>query len=160
MYLWLWPLARRNYLLKAKDLILLSVIMKRVSMYYFCIASTARHMVISSWEVKDLVQLSNCQRYDQEHNRGEQKELSPSFNKCTDNRMSKKKKRSKHLIVRHPFRKSSSKKCCHLPLILLIVFFLKHPLSSLPDSVCSSADSSKIQLLSRRVQEEKWAALS
>lgn len=42
----------------------------------------------------------------------------------------------------------------------LIVFFLKHPLSPLPDSVSSSADSSKIQLLSRRVQQKKWAALS
>ena len=64
------------------------------------------------------------------------------------------------ISVSHSLKGSSSKRCCHLPLILLIVFFfsLKHPLSHLP--VSSSADSSKIQLPSRRVQQEEWGTLS
>lgn len=65
----------------------------------------------------------------------------------------------KHLSVPF-FKEKLIQRCCHLPLNLLIVFFLKHPLSPRPDSVSSSADSSKIQLLSRRVQQEKWGTLS
>lgn len=61
---------------------LLSVITKRVSMYYCRYRLTSWHMVISYWEGKDSVQLSNCQRYDQEHNRVEisKKRYPPSRN--------------------------------------------------------------------------------
>lgn len=58
---------------QGQTLNLLSVIMKRVSMYYCRYRLTSWHVVISVWEVKDSVKLSNCQRYDQEHNRGEKK---------------------------------------------------------------------------------------
>ena len=58
------------------------------------------------------------------------------------------------------FKRSSSERCCHLPLILWLFFSLKHPLSPCPDSVSSTVDSSKIQLLSRRVPQEKWGTLS
>lgn len=66
----------------------------------------------------------------------------------------------KHLTACHSWRRSSSKRCCHLPLILWLCFFFPPPSSPLPDSVSSSADSSKIQLLLRRVQQEKWGTLS
>lgn len=65
----------------------------------------------------------------------------------------------KHLIVRHSLKKSSSKKVLSPASHSLIVF----PEESPPwqwRTVSSSADSSKIQLLSRRVQQEKWGTLS
>lgn len=40
-----------------------------------------------------------------------------------------------------------------------MVFFLERPLFPLPDGVSFSADSSTIQLLSKRVQQEEWSAL-
>lgn len=60
---------------------------------------TSWHVVISEWETKDSVQLSNCQRYDQQHNRwGEKNNLKkkelplPSFYKWVDTGCPEKKK--------------------------------------------------------------------
>lgn len=161
---------------QGQTLNLLSVIIKRVSMYYCQYLLTSWHMVISQWKVIDSVQLSNCQRYDQEHNRAGKKERSAIllqqmngyWTSKTYEMLEKKSLKNptmkaypvKHLTVCHSLRRSSSRRCCHLPLILWLFFSLYHPLSPLPDSVSSSADSSKIQLLLRRVQQEKWGTLS
>lgn len=150
---------------------------------------TSWHVVISEWEAKDSVQLSNCQRYDQQHNEGKNKKIKkkelplPSFYKWVDTGCPRKKKKNeifernspfsehpltmksypvKRLTARHPLKGKLIQKGAVTCLSLFDCFL--PPASTRnprPPTVFAPWQiHPKFNYFSRRAAQKKWAALS